>query len=117
MIRLVLLLLFCGVHAAGQASSGSLHLWVSDSAGRGIRTTVHLTSEANQYRSVLDTDNQGHLEVRQLPYGIYTLQIQQDGFSPVSESVAIRSSIPTRYPVQLKLPTTITRSHTAQHLD
>ena len=81
MIRLAFLLLFFCVHAAGQASSGSLQMWVTDSAGRGIRTAVHLTSEANQYRSVLDTDNQGHLEIRQLPYGIYTLQIEQDGFS------------------------------------
>ncbi len=104
MIRLAFLLLFFCVHAAGQASSGSLQMWVTDSAGRGIRTAVHLTSEANQYRSVLDTDNQGHLEIRQLPYGIYTLQIEQDGFSPISESIAIRSSIPTRYRVQLKLP-------------
>lgn len=104
MSKLAFFLMFCVFQAAGQANSGSLLLWVTDSAGSGIKTSVRLTSEANQYRSVLDTDNQGHLDVRPLHYGNYTLEIQQDGFSPVSESVAIRSSIPTKYRVRMKLP-------------
>jgi hypothetical protein len=92
------------LEAAGQAGNGSLYLGVTDSTGQGVKTSVHLTSQANQYSAVLDTDNQGHLEVRQLPYGNYSLEIQLDGFSPVSESIAIRSSIPTKFRVQLKLP-------------
>jgi hypothetical protein len=50
------------------------------------------------------TDDQGNLDVPHLPYGIYQLEITQPGFAAVSESVEIRSSIPTVYSIQLKLP-------------
>jgi outer membrane receptor for Fe3+-dicitrate len=42
--------------------------------------------------------------VQRLPYGIYQLQIKQPGFSGVSESLDIHSSIPTEYAIQLMLP-------------
>jgi hypothetical protein len=103
--RLALLFVFCVLHAVGQANSGSLHLWVSDSAGHGVRTSVHISSEASQYQSILETDNQGRLDLRNLPYGTYQLQIQQQGFAPFSDSLVIRTTMPTRYRVQLKLPT------------
>jgi len=101
--RFAILLLAGAISLAGQANHGSLQLWVTDSAGHGIRVSVQIVSAANQYRSVLETDSQGQLEVRQLPYGSYTLAIQQEGFTPVSESVAIRTSLPTRHRIQLKL--------------
>src|SRR5580704_9621575 len=103
--RLALLFVICVLHAVGQANSGSLHLWVSDSAGHGVRTSVHISSEASQYQSILETDNQGRLDLRNLPYGTYQLQIQQQGFAPFSDSLVIRTTMPTRYRVQLKLPT------------
>ena len=42
--------------------------------------------------------------MQRLPYGIYQLQIKQPGFSGVSESLDIHSSIPTEYAIQLMLP-------------
>jgi len=89
--RLAILFLACVLQLAGQANHGSLHLQVTDSAGQGIKTQVKIVSEANQYHSVLETYSQGLLDVRPLPYGTYTLGIQQEGFSPVSQSVIIRS--------------------------
>ncbi len=104
MIRIpAILILLCALPLIGQANHGSLLLTVTDASGRGVKTSVRIASEANQYRSSLETDNQGQLDVRQLPYGTYTLEIQQEGFSRVSESVAIRTSLPTRLRVQLKL--------------
>ncbi len=101
--RLAFLFLACVLELAGQANHGSLHLRVTDAAGHGIRTQVQIASQANQYRSVLETDSQGLLDVRQLPYGTYTLEIQQEGFSPVSQSVTIRSSLPTTVRIPLSL--------------
>jgi hypothetical protein len=103
--RLALLSFLCLLQAVGQANSGSLHLWVADSAGHGVRTSVHISSEASQYRSIVETDSQGHLDLRNLPYGTYQLQIQLQGFAPFSDSVVIRTTMLTRYRVQLKLPT------------
>lgn len=101
--RFAILFLICAFQAAGQANHGSLHLWVTDSSGRAVKTQVQIASEANQYRSVLETDSQGQVDVRQLPYGTYTLEIQQPGFSPVTDSVTIRTSLPTTRRIQLAL--------------
>jgi TonB-dependent Receptor Plug Domain len=89
--------LFC------QSNRGELRLKVTDPAGLGVRTTVQIISKANQYRNTLSTSDQGSLVVQRLPYGIYELEIRQQGFGAASESVDIHSSIPTEYTIHLKL--------------
>ena len=101
--RLAVLIFGCALELLGQANHGSLHLWVTDASGRAVRVWVQVASEANQYRTQLETDTQGELDVRQLPYGAYTIKIQQDGFNPVAETVAIRTSLPTTRRIELKL--------------
>ena len=87
-----------------QSNSGELRLRVTDPAGLGVKTTVHIISRANQYRNILETSDQGYLTVRRMPYGIYQLEIKQPGFAGASDSVEIHSSIPTEYNIQLQLP-------------
>jgi len=91
--------------AFAQSNNGELRLSVTDPSGLGVKSTVQIVSEANQYRHSFVTDDHGALTVQRLPYGIYQLEIQQPGFAAVSESVEIRSSIATEYAIQLKLPT------------
>jgi len=105
MRRLVTLFFLCAWPAFCQTNSGELHLKITDPSGLAIKTAVHITSEANGYRSVLVTSDQGTLDVQRLPYGIYQLEIQQTGFAVFSESVQIRSTLPIEYTAQLKLPT------------
>ena len=87
-----------------QSNRGELHLRVTDPDGLGVKTTVQITSEATEYRNTLATGDSGFLSVQRLPYGIYQLEINQSGFAVSSASVAIRSSLPTEYTIQLKLP-------------
>ena len=104
----------------GQSNSGELRLRVTDPSGLGVKTTVQITSEANQYRSTLATSDQGNLDVQRLPYGIYRLQIKQPGFAAVAESVEIRSSLATERKIRLKLPTvneSVTVSATSTLID
>jgi len=91
--------------AFGQSTSGELRLKVTDPSGLGVKTTVQIISDANQYRNILATNDQGSLDVQRLPYGIYRLEISQPGFATVSVSLEIRSSLATEYAIQLKLPT------------
>jgi hypothetical protein len=93
----------CALPLFCQTNSGELRLKVTDPSGLGVKTTVQVISEANQYRNTLATSDQGNLDVQRLPFGIYLLEIEQPGFAAASESVDIRSSIPTEYAVQLKL--------------
>ena len=103
MNRLAMLLLLCALPAFCQSNSGELRLKVTDPSGLGVKATVQIVSEANQYRNTLATDDQGGLDVQRLPFGIYQIEINQPGFAEVSETVDIRSSIPIDHTIQLKI--------------
>jgi hypothetical protein len=105
MRRFAVIFLFCAAPLLGQSNRGELRLRVIDPGGLGVKATVQVTSEANQYRNTLVTSDQGGLDVQRLPFGIYQLEIKQPGFAVMSESVEIHSSIPTEHTIQLKLPT------------
>jgi len=86
-----------------QVNSGELRLTVTDSSGHAFQTPVQLVSEANQYRYTFTTDDQGNLDARRLPYGIYRVQIQASSFAQVSEAVEIRSALPVDRTIRLKV--------------
>ena len=101
-----LILLFAGtLPALSQSNSGELRLHVADPSGRAVQATIHLLSQANQYSADLQTDSGGNLDVARLPYGDYRLSIDHSGFGPFVQIVSIRSSIPIRRSVSLKLAT------------
>ena len=103
MKRCAFLFLFAALPIFSQSNSGELRLHVTDPSGRGIQATIHLFSQANEYSAGLETDRQGNLDIASLPYGIYRLKIDQSGFAPVTETLAIRSSIPEAISISLKL--------------
>jgi hypothetical protein len=88
-----------------QSNRGELRLRVTDPAGLGVKTSVRITCEANDYRNTLNTTDQGILDVQRLPYGIYRIDIAQTGFAEVFQSVDIHSSIPAEFTVQLAVAT------------
>jgi hypothetical protein len=98
------LFLFSVMPLIGQTNQGELRLKVIDPAGLGVKTTVRIASKANQYQNALSTSDQGYLDVRRLPFGIYLLAIERPGFAAKSESIEIRSSLPTSIRIQLQLP-------------
>jgi hypothetical protein len=105
MKKIVVLFLLCALSLQAQSNRGEIRLKVTDPSGLGLKTAVHVSSEANQYRAVLQTDSQGNLVLQRLPFGLYTLEVEQTGFAPVTETIALASSIPIRHAIQLKLAT------------
>jgi len=103
MNKLILLLLCFAITVSGQANQGELQLMVTDPGGLAVKATVRIVSEGNQYSNALATDTHGRLVAQHLPYGLYQVEIRESGFAPTSQSFAIRSSIPTRATIQLKL--------------
>ncbi len=104
MKRLIAFFLLASAALCAQTNTGELRLKVTDPAGLGVSTSVKIVSEANQYRNTLLTNDQGSLDVQRLPFGIYQLEISQPGFATISDTVEIRSAIPTDYAIQLKIP-------------
>jgi hypothetical protein len=101
--RLLALVFVCALPLFAQSNSGELRLKVTDPTGLAVKTSVQIVSQANQYRNTLTTSEQGLVDVQRLPFGVYQLEINQPGFAVISESVDIRSSIPTEYALQLKV--------------
>ncbi len=86
-----------------QSTTGELRLTITDPTGLGLKTTVELVSQGNEYRHAFSTDDQGTLDAKRLPYGIYQVQIRAHGFAEDSESVEIRSALPLVRTTRLKL--------------
>jgi Carboxypeptidase regulatory-like domain/TonB-dependent Receptor Plug Domain len=86
-----------------QSTTGELRLTVTDPAGLGLKGTVELVSQGNEYSQTFTTDDQGKLNFKRLPYGIYRVQIVAKGFAEVSEPVEIRSALPVVRTIKLRV--------------
>lgn len=89
---------------AAQSNAGELRLTVTDPSGLGVATTVELVNQASQYRNTLQTDEAGLLVAKRLPFGLYSIRVQQPGFAEFSGSVDVQSAIPVEESIRLGLP-------------
>jgi len=105
MRRSALLFLFCAIPLFCQSNEGELHVRLVDPSGRAIQGAVKIVNEANQYNATLKTNKQGSLDVQRLPYGIYRIDVDINGFASFSESAEVRFSSPVTHVIHLKLPT------------
>jgi hypothetical protein len=101
--RYAALILLISARLLSQSTKGELRLTVTDPNGLGLKSTVELVSEGSEYRNAFTTDEQGNLDAKRLPYGIYELQIRAKGFAEDSESIEIRSALPLDRTIRLKL--------------
>ena len=88
-----------------QSKMSELRLSVVDPSGLGVKATVKLTCDANQFQESYTTDDSGKLTAKRLPFGLYMLEIERIGFAPVSETVEARSAIPVEHVVRLSIST------------
>ena len=76
---------------------------MTDPTGLGVKSSVQLVSEGNQVRKTLVTDETGNLTAKLLPFGVYRLEVQREGFALFSDSIEIRSAVPAEYHVTLRI--------------
>jgi hypothetical protein len=100
---LLLALPLTALPVSAQSNTGELRLKVTDPDGLALKTAVELVSQGNEYRHTFTTDDQGTLDAKRLPYGIYQVQIHAQGFAPVSQQVEIRSALPLDRTIRLKV--------------
>jgi hypothetical protein len=102
---LIIAALLWALPTLAQSNTGELRLTVTDPAGLGLKSSVELVSQGNEYRHTFNTDDHGNLDAKRLNYGIYHVQIQAQGFAQLSESVEIRSALPLDRTIRLKVAT------------
>ncbi len=98
-----LILLGSACLALAQVNKGELRLRVIDPAGLGLKASVIVSSEANQFRNVVTTSDAGEVEFRTLAYGIYLVRVEKPGFSSTTETLEVRSALPARHTIRLAL--------------
>jgi hypothetical protein len=99
--RLLALLPLLTMPLFAQVDTGELRLQTTDTKGSGIKASIAVSSEADQYSNHFVTDESGVLDLRTLAYGIYQVDIEVKGFTPVHTKVEIRSALPTSLAVKL----------------
>lgn len=100
MLRISLFALLAAALFA-QTDTGELRLKVTDQAGLPIPSTIELVSQSNQIRQRFDTDPDGTLVIKRLPFGLYHLQVEHAGFARLSNIIEVRSAL--RKDVQVTL--------------
>ncbi len=99
LISLSLLGTACSLLA--QVNTGELRLKVTDPVGLGLKVSIAVSSEANQYRSTFITSIGGDVDIRKLAFGIYLVRAEKQGFATVTETVDLRSAIPVTQSITL----------------
>ncbi|MGC9951109.1 MAG: TonB-dependent receptor [Bryobacteraceae bacterium] len=77
-----------------QAAIGELRITVKDPSGLPLQCRAEVVSQANQYVRSFDTNAEGQVVARRLPFGLYTIKVSRSGFAPASQLIDIRSAIP-----------------------
>src|SRR5437764_8388837 len=97
----VALVFLSAVGARAQRVRGELRLEVHDPHGTALSPAGELVSEANGFRRTFVAGPEGRYIAQDLPFGVYRLSLQAEGFAPWSNLVEIRSEVPVRVAVTL----------------
>ena len=89
------------VLALAQVNTGELRLSVKDSSGLPIQAQVEVSSQANQYDRMFDSDAEGRIIVKRLPFGRYLVTVSHSGLAPASQLVDVQSALPKELEVVL----------------
>ena len=95
----IVLLLAAGQFA--QTNTGELRITVTDSTGLPLPGAVDVVNEANEFRQHLNTNDNGVVVIRRVPFGSYRIGVVRNGFTPVAETVEVRSALPTEHHVTM----------------
>jgi outer membrane cobalamin receptor len=103
MKRYLALLILGTTSLWAQSNVGELRLRVTDPSGSGVKSSIELVCEANEFRKTFVTDDSGSVAAKRLPFGVYRIQVEQQGFAPFNESVEVRSAVPAEYHIALTM--------------
>jgi hypothetical protein len=108
-VRTFIFFLVSIMTAWGQVDSGELRLKIVDPSGAGAKTAIELISSGNAYDKRFVSDEAGTLSIKQVPFGVYRVEVQRAGFAKTSQMVEIGSAIPLEVKVQLRIPSVVTQ--------
>src|SRR5437660_3261690 len=100
-IAIFALFFLCALSTLPQRVRRELHLEVHDRHGTAVSPIGELVCEANGFRRTFVAGPEGRFIAQDLPFGVYRLSLQAEGFAPWSDLVETRSEVPVRVTVTL----------------
>ncbi len=102
-MKKLMIVVLWAVSLIAQERVGELRLAITDPNGLAVKSTVELVSEGNDYRNTFTTDDEGKLDAKRLPFGIYKLSVHADGFAALTQSLKVDSEVPSELALKLGL--------------
>ncbi|MFY9949355.1 MAG: TonB-dependent receptor [Candidatus Sulfotelmatobacter sp.] len=86
-----------------QSNEGELRVKVIGPDGNPVKAFIDLSNEAIQFHRSFSADDGGLAIVRNLPFGVYRLEVHEPGFAAYDGLINIQSVLPTEYIVKLSI--------------
>jgi Carboxypeptidase regulatory-like domain len=103
-----LVLLVC-LASAQLGNSGSIDGVVKDPSGAAVvSASVEISNPVTGYSRTTTTSNDGTFKFTNVPFNPYHLTVTAQGFAMYSQDVEVRSTVPARADVSLKVGTAVT---------
>ena len=77
-----------------EVNTGELRLKVTVPGGLGLSASITISSNSSHYLNSLTTSKSGEVDIKTLPYGIYLLRPESQGFTATTEIVEVRVGAP-----------------------
>jgi outer membrane cobalamin receptor len=103
MVGTVMLLLVFVSSTYAQVERGELRLSVTDATGLPVSVTGTLASEAPRLFRAFSTDQTGRFVLQDVPFGVYRLIVERNGFTPYSTVIEVRTAVPRELSIALTL--------------
>jgi hypothetical protein len=103
-------LLVCATSGRAQVgNSGSIEGVVKDPSGAAVvSVSVEIKDPVSGYERTTTTSNEGAFRFTNVPFNGYHLSVNANGFAPFAQDVEVRSMVPTRIEVDVKIVTAAT---------
>ena len=108
--------LFTSVASAQLGNAGSIEGVVKDpSGGAVVNATVEVNYPVTGYTRTVKTSGDGTFRFANVPFNPYHMTVTADGFAAYSQDVDVRSTVPTKADVSLKVGTSVTSVTVESH--
>lgn len=95
--------------AIAQRLRGEVRLEVRDATGAGVAAHGEIMSEGNGFHREFQVAADGHCLLQELPFAVYRLNLNAEGFAPWSEVVEVHSEVPVKLGITLGVAPVTTR--------
>ena len=103
-VALAAILPLCvGANSAAQSQRGQVRVEVRDPQGAGVAAHGVIVSQGNNFQRDFQVAAEGNYLLQDLPFGLYRLSLNAEGFAAWNEFVEVHSVVPVKLSITLSV--------------